>query len=199
MEGTNVITFLVICSIFSAQCHAENDIYNCHLNFFTCFIKYFPPQESCAVFLGPVNISHIEELSDSVVFVSAIIDEPSKNSTIFYNSDCVFIQTSSDWNNTKELLRNLLVVNSNVHILMKQDIDDNWPLTINSQVYEYTDNYEIYEVYKTEKSTPSIRKYITKWTPNEGFKLNEFSIYERRKNLHGIQLTATVVVKEETW
>jgi hypothetical protein len=90
-------------------------------------------------------------------------------------------------------------VNSIVPILIKQGIDDKWPLTINSQVYEYTDNYEIYEVYKTKKSTPSIRNYITKWTPNKGFKIKAFSIYERRTNLQGIQLTATVVSHRNIW
>jgi hypothetical protein len=199
MEKANVIKWFIIYSIFFVQCHAEDNIYNCHMNFFSCFIKYFAPQQSCTVFVGPLNISTIDKLSDSLVYVTAI-DEPINNSTIFYNSECVFIQTSSDLN-SKLFLRNIWVFNSNVHILMKQGIaiDDNWPLTINSQVYEYTENYEIYEVYRTEKSAPSIRRYITKWTPNEGFKLNECSIYERRKQLQGIQLTATVIEEQKQW
>jgi hypothetical protein len=84
MEIINVITFLVICNKCVTQCFAEDEIYNCHMNFFSCFIKYFVPQQSCTVFLGLVNISTIEELSDSLVFATAI-DEPIKNSTIFYN------------------------------------------------------------------------------------------------------------------
>jgi hypothetical protein len=84
MEIINVIKFLFIYNKFVTQCLAEDDIYNCHMNFFSCFVKYFVPQKSCTVFLGPVNISTIDELSDSLVFATAI-DEPIKNSTIFYN------------------------------------------------------------------------------------------------------------------
>jgi hypothetical protein len=105
MELINVITFLVIYNKFVTQSLAENDIYNCQMDFFSCFVKYFVPQKSCTVFLGPVNISTIDKLSDSLVFATAI-DEPIKNSTIFYNR-YVSIPKLSVQSNFTEVIQSL--------------------------------------------------------------------------------------------
>ncbi len=78
---------------------------------------------------------------------------------------------------------------------MDEKLLNSLQLRINSQIYTFetwSSFTKIYEVYRVSDMKPMIAKQVGIWLPENGFTMTEQYIWERRKDLQGVNLVGGI-------
>ncbi len=94
-------------------------------------------------------------------------------------------------------IQNLGLVNpSNIWLIQnsQENLPANINLEINSQVFTFNQDFSLDEVYKVQEFDQNIkRNTIGEWSPEEGLKMTRVPIWERRKDLTGVEVVAATL------
>ena len=89
-----------------------------------------------------------------------------------------------------------LVNPSNIWLIQnsQENLPANINLEINSQVFTFNQDFSLDEVYKVQEFDQNIkRNMIGEWSPEEGLKMTRVPIWERRKDLTGVEVVAATL------